>query len=91
MWLPHLYYVIHSGVCCNVVHVVWHMFHSVQILYCKTHGLVFSTVLNAWCLVPGFGTWFIDLTAQNDLISDLAWCMVFGTEIVHSILILTRL
>ena len=81
MWLPHLYYVIvHSGVCCNVVYMVWHMFHSVQILYHVKH-MVFPTVLNDWCLVPGFGTWFIDLTAQNTLmISALAWCMQFGTE-----------
>ena len=53
--------------------------------------MVFPTVLKAWCLVPGFGTWFIDLTAQNDMMSALAGCMEFGTEIVYSILIIIRL
>ena len=48
--------------------------------------MVFPIVLKtSQCLVPGFGKWFIDLKAQNTLMmSALAWCMVFGTEIVHT-------
>ena len=71
--------VIASLACC--MHFVIHM----------VFPIVFKT---SKCLVPGFGTWFLDLTAQNTdqyMMSALAWRMVFGTEIVHSILIIIRL
>ena len=55
--------------------------------------MVFPTVLNACCLVPWPWVWYMVHRSHSAeyMMSALAWYMVFGTEIVHSILIITTL